>query len=76
MCLIAQQKHPPTSGSSPHIVAQRPLNVYPVFPKLIMMLAYGTFTKKEKDRLFKITVMTAMVKKKLATITGPEPAFI
>lgn len=41
-----------------------------------MMLAYGTFTKKEKDRLFKITVMTAMVEKKLATITGPEPAFI
>lgn len=38
------------------------------------MLAYGTFTKKE--RLFKGTVMTIMAEKKLPTITAPEPTFI
>lgn len=41
-----------------------------------MMLAYGTFTKKEKDRLCKSTVMTIMAEQKLATIAETEPTFI
>lgn len=41
-----------------------------------MMLEYGPFTKKEKDRLFKSIVMIIMTEQKLATITGPEPTLI
>lgn len=41
-----------------------------------MMLAYVTFTKKEKGTLFENTVMTIMAEKRLATTAGPEPTFI